>query len=578
MINVEQVLAEHYPGLQKNLFYPWLIHPLLRFLLHEQSFQDFAEEYPHLQGIEFVEQALEYFDFSYIVSDRQRENIPAHGKVMIIANHPIGSLDGLALLKLVHDIRSDVKVVANDLLMSIAPLRNCLLPVHNMTGGSNKTHIQNINSRLDQGGAIIMFPSGEVSRMGAKGIKDGKWLSGFFKIANRSKASILPIHISGRNSVPFYLASLCARPLSTLMLVGEMFKQRRKQIKITVGGVISYETYSTTTILTKEKIKLFRRHLYRIGAGKSPLFETESAIARPERKADLKKAVQDAEKVGMTPDGKAIYLFSHKVSSPIMREIGRLRESAFRAVGEGSGYRRDIDKYDSYYQHLILWDEEDLEIAGAYRFIDAEKTVSNCGIKGLYSGSLFNLDHRKDYFIENGLELGRSFVQQRYWGKRSLDYLWYGIGCFLRKNDNYKYLFGAVSISNAMPHLAKELLIFFYKLYFSRQQPRPYSINPFIFSTDIEILRAEFTGNDYRSDFKKLKTLLTNLGTGIPPLYKQYTELCEPGGVHFLDFNIDHGFNDCVDGLVIVEVNKIKERKRKRYIEKSLLHHKGQVH
>lgn len=77
--------------------------------------------YPHLRGIEFVEQVLNHFCFSFAASDHQRENVPASGRVMIIANHPIGSLDGLALLKMVYDIRSDVKIVANDLLMAIFP-------------------------------------------------------------------------------------------------------------------------------------------------------------------------------------------------------------------------------------------------------------------------------------------------------------------------------------------------------------------------------------------------------------------------------------------------------------------------
>lgn len=577
MFAVDQVVNDYFPSLNNTKICRPIIKPVLRRLLHEKAFQDFADCYPHLHGIEFVEQALDYFDFSYAVSDRQRENIPTSGKVVIIANHPIGSLDGLALLKLIHGVRSDVRIVANDLLMSIAPLRPCLLPVRNMTGNSGRRHIMGIAAALERGEAVIVFPSGEVSRLGAKGIRDGRWHKGFLKIAERTKAPILPIHIAGRNSTPFYAVSLLAKPLSTLMLVGEMFGQRQKQIRITIGSIIPYTSYRRLGVRGKDRINLFKRHVYRIGVGKKPLLTTESAIARPERKIDLKQAVRRGERLGITPDGKVIYLFEPSGTSAVMREIGRLRELTFRAVGEGSGRRRDMDRFDWHYRHLILWDEDDLEIAGAYRFADAGRVVRDQGPEGLYTCSLFDLDPGKCPFLENGLELGRSFVQQRYWGKRSLDYLWYGIGAFLAGNPQYRYLFGPVSISNAMPQTAKELMIYFYKLYFAGDKTRSYSRNPFCFSQPLSAFEAVFSGEDYTSDFKKLKTLLANLGTSVPPLYKQYTELCEPGGVAFLDFNIDPDFNNCVDGLVIVDRDLIKERKRKRYMEETILTHKKAI-
>ncbi len=571
MFTVDQVITEHYPSLNKKKMTGPVVKSVLRRLLHEQIFLDFGERYPHLQGIDFVSQVLDFFNFSYRVSDDQRERVPESGKLVIIANHPIGSLDGLALLKLIHDIRPDVKIVANDLLMSLKPLRPLLLPVRVLTGVSTKQHIRRITRALDTGGAIIMFPSGEVSRLGFSGVRDGAWHQGFLKIAERSKAAILPVHIGGHCSTSFYLASMLAKPLSTLMLVGQMLHQRRKRIDISIGAPIPYHCYSRLPVSTREKVSLFKKHLYRIGAGKAALLDGEEPVARPERRADILQGLRDSRVLSRTPDGKTIYLFSAAQQSPVLDEIGRLRELSFRAVGEGTGKRRDLDHHDHYYHHLILWDEEDQQIAGAYRFVDAAAAVAQRGIEGLYTGSLFKLGGDCSFFLDQGLEVGRSFVQPRYWGKRGLDYLWYGIGAYLAENPRYRYLFGSVSISNGLPQPAKELLIYFYTLYFSARSSRSCSRNPFTFSRPLGELETEFCGSDYAGDFKKLKSLLANLGASVPPLYKQYTELCEPGGVVFVDFNVDRDFSSCIDGLVIVDIKKLKAAKRKRYMDQTIL-------
>lgn len=570
MFTVDEVISQHFPALSDRKNVMRLARPLLRRLLHEDEFRAFALDYPHLQGIEFIEQALEYFSFSCSVADRERENIPSTGRLVVVANHPIGSLDGLALLKLIHEIRSDVRVVANDLLWGLQPLRSCLLPVRVLSGKNTKSHILRITQALQNDEAVIFFPAGEVSRLSPKGIRDSRWRSGFLKVAEQVKAPVLPVYIDAHNSIPFYLISLLIKPLSTLLLVNEMFRQQERQIKMRIGRQVPFARYGRMNLSRRETVKLFKNHVYRLGAGKKPIFAGESPIARPERKTEVRRALGEAQYLGATPDCKQIYLFQPNTSSPLMREIGRLREETFRAVGEGTGRRRDLDQYDYHYQHLVLWDDEDLEIAGAYRFVDAGKTLSERGTDGLYSASLFVYD-KTSFFLEQGLELGRSFVQQRYWGKRSLDYLWYGIGAYLANNPCYRYLFGPVSISNALPELAKELLIYFYALYFGGQEQHSCSRNPFRFSTPQNDLAKQFCGNDYREDLRRLKSQLDNLGAAIPPLYKQYAELCEPGGVVFLDFNVDPEFGSCVDGLVIVDTERLKPKKRARYIETNIL-------
>ncbi|MDP5137000.1 lysophospholipid acyltransferase family protein [Rheinheimera baltica] len=568
MINVEQVLSQNLPGLTSK---PWLYKPVkgaLRRLLHEQDFIHFAERYPHLQGLEFVEQVLDYFNFRYAVRDNEIERIPSSGRIVIIANHPIGSLDGLALLKLVSDIRPDVKVVANQLLMALKPLHNLLLPVNNMQGGTERRALDNIQQHLAAEGALILFPSGEVSRLRPDGIRDGKWHNGFLRFASNAKAPILPVFIDGRNSALFYGASMLYKPLATMLLVQEMFKQQRKKLEIRIGEQIPYDAFANLALETQAKVKLFKKHLYRLAKDKPPLFTTQSAIAHPEERIVLKKAVENCELLGETADGKQIYLYQHQQSSPVLREIGRLREFAFRAVGEGSGLRRDIDRFDSYYEQLILWDKDDLEIVGAYRFANTRNIIAKHGLTGLYTASLFQFDSSMKPYLDAGLELGRSFVQPRYWGKRSLEYLWYGIGAYLKRNPDIRYLFGGVSLSHSYPQAARDLMVYFYSLYFSDPSCAAVSKQPYQLPQAILTeLQQHFCGNNYLGDFTQLKHLLANMGVSVPTLYKQYSELCEPGGVKFLAFGTDPDFANCVDGLVLVDMTMLKANKKARYID-----------
>ncbi|KMT65765.1 lysophospholipid acyltransferase family protein [Catenovulum maritimum] len=567
MFTVDEVVAKNIPQLQKHPVLSSCTKVALRRLLHEKEFIEFEEKYPHLSGLDFVEQVLDYFNFSYTISDRELERIPSSGRCVIIANHPIGSLDGMALIKLVSEIRKDFKVVANELLMTVKQMQSLLLPVNNMNGQTARENIKRIQNHLRNEGIIIIFPAGEVSRLKPSGIKDGEWNSGFLKLAQATESPILPIHIKGKNSWSFYFLSMLSKPLSTLFLVTEMFKQQEKSLPIKIGEMIPYENFKGNQLKPKEKVRLFQRHLYRIGKNKKGCFTTESAIAHPEHKQDLQNAIMACEKIGQTSDKKDIYLYKFDGSSPIMREIGRLREISFRAVGEGSGSRRDIDKYDAYYEHLILWDAVDLEIVGAYRLGNTDKIVSEQTQKGLYTHSLFNYEQAMQPYFSQGLELGRSFVQPKYWGRRSLDYLWYGIGAYLGKNPSIRYLFGPVSMSNTMPKAAKDLMVYFYKLYFSSSNDIASSKQPYHLSNDIiSELSQAFIGNDYKEDFVTLKSMLANMGVSIPTLYKQYSELCEPGGVEFLDFGVDPDFADCIDGLVLVDITKLKSAKKARYL------------
>ncbi|MDU1651950.1 lysophospholipid acyltransferase family protein [Leclercia adecarboxylata] len=562
MFSLDSVLDDLWPQARPA---PWQKR-LLKKLFHEEEFRQFAADHRHLKGLDMVEQVLEHLDILCTLPAHDLEQIPAHGPLIVMTNHPTGTLDGLALLYAVSRVRRDVKVVTNRMLTHLEPLSSLFIPVDNIGGRTAKSSFTLMEQHLQHAGVLIFFPAGEVSRPTRTGIRDKKWHPGFIKLASKFRAPLLPVNIHARNSLLFYASTLLAPNLSMLLLMQQMFRRRHSRLPVKIGQQIGWSHWFSPTLSPREMAEQCRQHVLRLGKGLPGIFKTESAIARPEDRATLKRELAQAESLGTTADGKTIYLWQRngQEEAPILRELGRLREIAFRAVGEGSGKRRDTDSFDDDYLHLILWDDEDLEIVGAYRFIPTAMREP----EALYSYSLFHYDDKMRDILEHGIELGRSFIQPRYWGRRGLDYLWSGIGAYLARYPHYRYLFGPVSISGGLPPAARDLLVAFYRLWFPATHPLAASRRPYPASLP-EVL-AQFGGEDYVEDLTRLKSLLGNLGCGIPPLYKQYSELCEPGGVQFIDFGSDPAFNNCVDGLVLVDLCYLKANRYQRYIEAHL--------
>ncbi|RXI46692.1 GNAT family N-acetyltransferase [Malaciobacter mytili] len=567
MINVEEEIIKKFPKIkEKGNFLSKSILNIAKKIVHEEHINDFLIKNSHLKGFEFVDAVLDYFDFDYTVSSNDLQNIPTSGKVVIIANHPLGGLDALCLLKLIGSIRQDVKIVANDFLVGFEALKTLMIPIDNFKNRQSKNDIKAVYEALNNDEAIIIFPAGEVSRASAKGIKDPIWNKGFLNFAVNSNAPILPIFIDGKNSKIFYTISVINKTFSTLLLSHEMFKKKSKNINIKIGELISNEHIKPKGIDKKYLINLYKKHLYSLKKTKKSFFITQKAIAHPQNRKDLIAELKKSELIGETKDGKKIYLYDYSEDSIVLKELGRLRELSFRKVGEGINKKRDTDKYDIYYRHIILWDENDLEIVGSYRIGDGDFINKNIGVKGFYSNTLFKYHNGFSEYLRNSIELGRSFVQPKYWGTRALDYLWYGIGAYLKRNPHIKYMFGPVSISASFPKIAKDMLIFYYSHYYLNDNNFVEARLAYQYSSNIQDIKELFVLNDKKNDFKILKSSLNNMGVAVPTLFKQYSEVCEEGGVEFFAFNIDPNFSDCVDGFILVQIDKLKDSQRKRYI------------
>jgi putative hemolysin len=521
-----------------------------------------------LKAFDAVDSILSYLNIEVEYRRAERECIPVLGKCLIISNHPLASIAGLALLHLVGQVRSDVKVLADRAEYAHESLNEFVLPL-----GRDKKRTPEALAHLERGGALVVFPARLGRSRTRSPLNEERWSNEFLRIAELTRSPILPIHIQVGNVQWLKQASWLLEGTTQLLFKRRKLSVEPEHLVLRIGQLIAPGAYHDLQLTPKYKAKLLRKQLYLTPKDKPSLFNTLAPVAHPEPKNELRSEIAQCDLLGQTSDGKQIYLFQCLGSSVLMREIGRLREYSFRMVGEGSGKRRDIDDFDFQYKHIVLWDQIEADVVGSYRLMHCE---SYSEVGSLYTSTLIDYKERAGAVLLRGLELGRSFVQPKYWGSRSLDYLWSGIAAYLRNHPEIRYLLGAVSISNAYSLEARELVVGYYARYYSASEAVVECRRPFTLSAEADARVSElFQGLDMKQGFIVLKEQLGLLGHSVPTLYKQYTELCEPGGALFHGFNVDPGFQDCIDGFVVVDLNELRPLKRKRY---GLLEHDFLAH
>jgi putative hemolysin len=545
-----------------------LARPLVRGmpLVAAGSIETFLTANRHVRGFDFVSAALQFLGADYTVDAAALARIPAQGRLLVVANHPSGALDALALLDAIGKVRRDVRIVANDMLSALDNLDGLLLPVRILGGRPAPDSLRAVDTALARGECVIVFPAGEVSRLGPRGIRDSRWRRGFLRFARACDAPVLPVRIHARNSALFYGASALFKPAGTALLAREMFARRGRRIRLLVGESIRLDAGADDA----GELQRVRRMLYalRVHPHPNPLPPAGEGEEHPEPLVDavdpaqVRMGVAGLRLLGETGDGKQIRVGTLAVDAPLLGEIGRLRELTFREVGEGTGRSVDLDAWDSWYEHIVLWDDAASKVVGAYRIARGAPVLAAHGIRGLYTASLFDYADDAIARIAQGMELGRSFVVPEYWGSRSIDYLWQGIGAYLRTHPKVRYLFGAVSISAALPMAAREQIAAHYAHYFGGGTGEVLSKRPFAYQAAM----PQDAAMDADTAFRVLKANLDALGAQVPMLYKQYTELCEPGGARFLAFGVDPGFSDAVDGLIEVDIQRMRPKKRQRYL------------
>ena len=276
-----------------------------------------------------------------------------------------------------------------------------------------------------------------------------------------------------------------------------------------------------------------------------------------------------------TKAGNEIYIVTYQQAPNVMREIGRLREIAFRAAGGGTGLELDWAEFDTcehpYYQ-LIVWDPEEEQILGGYRFLRGKEIAYRPdGQPHLATGHMF---HFSDEFIhtymDDTVELGRSFVTLEYQSTRALskgifalDNLWDGLGALTVVIPDLKYFFGKMTMYPSFNRQARDMILFFLKKHFGDPDKLVVPMTPLLIDTPDEVLERLFVHDDFKSDYRILNTEVRKLGYNIPPLVNAYMGLSPT--MRVFGTAVNHEFGEVEETGILIAVDEILEQKRMRH-------------
>ena len=301
-------------------------------------------------------------------------------------------------------------------------------------------------------------------------------------------------------------------------------------------------------------------------------------IIEPISKELLKAELTEEKRLRMTNKShNQIYIITAQDSPNIMREIGRLREIAFRATGGGTGKPLDIDEYDimeNPYKQLIVWNPEAEEILGGYRYLlGTDVRYDEKGAPILATAHMFNFSEKflKEY-LPTTIELGRSFVTVEYQSTRAgskglfaLDNLWDGLGALTVVMPNVKYFFGKVTMYPSYHRQGRDMILYFLKKHFGDKENLITPMKPLEMEAKEEDLAALFCKNTFKEDYKILNCEIRKLGYNIPPLVNAYMSLSPT--MRMFGTAINYGFGDVEETGILIAVDEILAEKRIRHIQ-----------
>lgn len=539
----------------------------------------------HLKDVEFLNAILDEFQIKFEIPEEDLKRLPKDGAYITISNHPLGGIDGVLLLKLMLEREPNFKIIANFLLHRIEPLKPYIMPVNpfenHKDAKSSVIGLKETFRHLSDGKPLGMFPAGEVSTYkDGKLVVDKEWEEGAIKVIRKAQVPVVPIYFHAKNSKFFYMLSKLGDTLRTAKLPSELLTQKDRVIKVRIGKPISvaeqneHETLEAYSEFLRKKTYMLANPFEK----ESKLINTPSLkIPKPVKEivrgANQEKMNAEVEKLRqmdarlLQSKNYEVFLVKAQEIPNILHEIGRLREVTFREVGEGTNESIDIDKFDQYYDHMFLWDDETKQIAGAYRMGLGSQIFAKYGIDGFYLQDLFRFEPELYDMMSKSIEMGRAFIVKEYQQKpMPLFLLWKGIVHTTLRYPEHKFLIGGVSISNQFSDFSKSLMIEFMKSNYYDPYVAQYIHPKKEFKVKLKDADKDFIFNETEADLNKFDKIIDEVEPGnlrLPVLIKKYIKQ----NARVVAFNVDPLFNNAVDGLMYIRIADLPESTVKPVME-----------
>lgn len=532
----------------------------------------------HLTDLEFINALIEEFEIKFEIPEEDLRRIPKTGPFITVSNHPLGGIDGILLLKILLEHRPDFKIIANFLLHRIEPLKPFVMPVNPFEDRkdvkSSISGFKNAISHLREGHPLGIFPAGEVStHREGRLLVDKPWEEAAMKLIQKAEVPVLPIYFHAKNSKMFYRMAQVSDTLRTAKLPSELLTQKDRLIKVRIGNPISVEDQKEHTSLAVYS-QFIRRKTYMLANPfqKKSLLENipkTLKFPKPPKKIagpiPLEKMEAEIENLRETDkrllESKNYEVFLSKADSMpyCLQEIGRLREITFREVGEGTNNSTDLDKFDSYYHHMFLWDNEAKKMAGAYRMGLGSEIFPRYGINGFYLQDLFRFEPELYEMMSESIEMGRAFIIKEYQLRpMPLFLLWKGIVHTTLRFPEHRYLIGGVSISNKFSEFSKSLMIEFMKSNYYDPYVAQFIKPKKEYKVKLKDADKDFIFDESEADLNKFDKIIDEVEPGslrIPVLIKKYIKQ----NAKVIAFNVDPLFNNAVDGLMYIRIADLPE-------------------
>ncbi len=310
----------------------------------------------------------------------------------------------------------------------------------------------------------------------------------------------------------------------------------------------------------------------------------EEQIIEAVDKALLKKELTPDRQLRMTnKSNNEVYVITAHNAPNVMREIGRLREIAFREAGGGTGKSMDIDEFDTMpnsYKQLIVWNPEAEEIIGGYRYIlGTDVDIAVDGQPILATSHMFHFSRKfMEEYMPQTIELGRSFVSVPYQSSKmgakslfALDNLWDGLGALTVIMPHVKYFFGKMTMYPSYIRKGRDMILYFLKKHFEDKENLVIPVEPLKIETDTNELEAIFCEDDFRADYRILNNEIRKMGYNIPPLVNAYMNLSPT--MRLFGTAINYGFGDVEETGILIAMDEILEEKRMRHIDSYIKAH-----